>query len=40
MFYDRTNNVDDYDAGRDKATRILVKEPVDVNARKVKCIRI
>ena len=27
------------DAGRDKATRILVREPVDVNARKVKCSR-
>ena len=26
------------DTGRDKATRILVKEPVDVNARKAKFI--
>ena len=34
-------NGDDGDnAGRDKATRILVKEPVDVNARKAKLIKI
>ena len=41
VWFQKCGNGDDGDnAGRDKATRILVKEPVDVNARKAKFIKI